>query len=61
MSVWWVSRFERLASGDNGVAGASGQPVRPLFPSLLRGLREGTNHSREAVSGHGPVVDLIIK
>jgi len=34
----WASRLLRLMAGDNGEAGAGGQPPQGLFPRLLRGL-----------------------
>jgi len=40
MSVWWVSRLERLGLGDNGVAGASGQPGGSAFPKAFAGVAQ---------------------
>jgi len=37
----WGESLPRLIAGDNGEAGAGGQPARGLFPRLLRGLRGG--------------------
>src|SRR5258707_12162376 len=39
----WASRLRRLMAGDNGEAGAGGQPRQGLFPRLLRGLRAAGN------------------